>query len=256
AGRREMESIRGKQIGLVPQDPMTNLNPVWSIGFQVREALAANGIAKGRAARERAAEVLAEAGLDNADERSRQFPHEFSGGMRQRVLIGIGLAGNPQLLIADEPTSALDVTVQRRILDHLDGLTRERNVAVLLITHDLGLAAERAEHLVVMRRGLVVESGPAREILTNPRHPYTQRLVASAPSLASRRIQSAKEHGEQAEDLLAHAEDVERAAHIVEAEHLTMEFTLRGGLPGRGEVFTAVDDVSFAIPRGSTMALV
>ena len=127
---------------------------------------------------------------------------------------------------------------------------------MLLITHDLGLAAERAEHLVVMRRGLVVESGPAREILTNPRHPYTQRLVASAPSLASRRIQSAKEHGEQAEDLLAHAEDVERAAHIVEAEHLTMEFTLRGGLPGRGEVFTAVDDVSFAIPRGSTMALV
>ncbi len=255
AGRKEMERLRGREIGMVPQDPMTNLNPVWRIGFQVREALAANGVATGRAAKARANEVLAEAGLDDAERRSRQYPHEFSGGMRQRALIGVALAGNPRLLIADELTSALDVTVQRRILDHLGRLTRERNVAVLFITHDLGLAAERAEHLVVMRRGLVVESGPAAQILTEPRHPYTRRLVDSAPSLTSRRIQSAHERGEQSEEELTHG-DVSRRPDILVAENLVQEFSLRGALPGGGSTFRAVDDVSFAVPRGATMALV
>ncbi|HLT83861.1 MAG TPA: ABC transporter ATP-binding protein, partial [Phototrophicaceae bacterium] len=254
-GRREMERLRGREIGMVPQDPMTNLNPVWRIGFQVREALAANGIATGAAARKRAAEVLAEAGLDDAERRSRQFPHEFSGGMRQRALIGMALAGEPRLLIADELTSALDVTVQRRILDHLDTLTAEREVAVLFITHDLGLAGERAEHLVVMRRGLVVESGPSEQILTDPRHPYTRRLVDSAPSLTSRRIQVAKEHGQESEELLADSE-VAAQPEILVAENLTMEFTIRGGLPGTGSTFKAVDDVSFTLPRGATTALV
>ncbi|WP_413451141.1 ABC transporter ATP-binding protein [Georgenia phoenicis] len=253
--RKEMERLRGREIGLVPQDPMTNLNPVWKIGFQVREALAANGVAKGRAAKVRANEVLAEAGLDDAERRSRQYPHEFSGGMRQRALIGVGLAGNPRLLIADELTSALDVTVQRRILDHLDKLTRERNVAVLFITHDLGLAAERAEHLVVMRRGLVVESGPAEQILTDPQHPYTRRLVDSAPSLTSRRIQSAHERGEDSGEQLSHG-DVSKRPDILVAENLVKEFSLRGSLPGGGSTFRAVDDVSFTVPRGATMALV
>src|SRR5690606_41520054 len=128
---------------------------------------------------------------------------EVSGGVPERALIGSVRAGRRQLLIADQPTAALDVTVQRTILDHLEGLTRERGVAVLFITHDLGLAAERAEHLVVMHRGRVVESGPARQILTAPQHPYTQRLVASAPSLTSRRIQSAKERGVESTELLA-----------------------------------------------------
>ena len=200
-----MEAIRGRKIGFVPQDPMSNLNPVWSIGFQVEEAIKANGIATGRKeVKKRAIEVLKQAGLQDADRRLKQFPHQFSGGMRQRVLIGMGLAADPQLLIADEPTSALDVTVQRVILDHLESLTRELGTTLLFITHDLGLAAERAEQLVVMYKGKIVESGPSAQILQNPQHPYTQRLVAAAPSLASRRIQAtgsiaAAESGMQAD---------------------------------------------------------
>jgi peptide/nickel transport system ATP-binding protein len=194
--RHEMESLRGREIGLVPQDPMNSLNPVHRIGFQVEETIRANGLATSRReVRKRAIQVLKDAGLADADQRLRQFPHEFSGGMRQRVLISIGLSSHPKLLIADEPTSALDVTVQKVILDHLESLTTESNTAVIFITHDLGLAAERAENLVVMHRGRIVESGPAREILQDPQHPYTQRLVAAAPSLASQRIQSAVSRG-------------------------------------------------------------
>ena len=169
---KEMEDIRGRRIGFVPQDPMSNLNPVWSIGFQVEEAIRSNGIASGRkAVRARAIEVLKQAGLGDADRRLKQYPHQFSGGMRQRVLIGMGLAANPQLLIADEPTSALDVTVQRVILDHLETLTRDLGTTLLFITHDLGLAAERAEQLVVMYKGQVVESGPSAKILQGPAAP-------------------------------------------------------------------------------------
>ncbi|GAA4052777.1 ABC transporter ATP-binding protein [Agromyces indicus] len=271
--QRDMESIRGRKIGFVPQDPMSNLNPVWSIGFQVEEAIRANGIATGRKeVKARAIEVLKQAGLQDADRRLKQFPHQFSGGMRQRVLIGMGLAADPQLLIADEPTSALDVTVQRVILDHLESLTRELGTTLLFITHDLGLAAERAEQLVVMYKGKVVESGPSLQILQNPQHPYTQRLVAAAPSLASRRIQAtgsvsaaeasmsedAASAAGDAIDLIATAEArheaVEAAASKAPAivvENLTKVFKIRGS----GE-FTAVDDVSFQIPKGTTMALV
>ena len=258
-GRRQVEALRGDQIGLVPQDPMSNLNPVWKIGSQVEEALRANGFRGSRAERRaRVHELLAEAGLPDAAARSGQYPHEFSGGMRQRALIAIGLASRPRLLIADEPTSALDVTVQRQILDHLDDLTADLGTAVLLITHDLGLAAERAEHLVVMYRGEVVESGPARAILADPRHPYTRRLVASAPSLSSRRIQVAHERGDEpTEDLLAqHADEPEpRRGEVVVASHLTKVFRTRGrGVRATG--FTAVDDVSFTLARGRTLALV
>ena len=273
ASKKDMEAIRGRKIGFVPQDPMSNLNPVWSIGFQVEEAIKANGIATGRKeVKKRAIEVLNQAGLADADRRLRQFPHQFSGGMRQRVLIGMGLAADPQLLIADEPTSALDVTVQRVILDHLESLTRELGTTLLFITHDLGLAAERAEQLVVMYKGKVVESGPSVQILQNPQHPYTQRLVAAAPSLASRRIQSSASIAEaessmqsdaasaagEAIDLIATAEArVEALAAMGSAppaivvEDLTKVFKIRGS----GE-FTAVDQVSFQIPRGTTMALV
>ncbi|MEO6200557.1 MAG: ABC transporter ATP-binding protein, partial [Cryobacterium sp.] len=128
---REIQDVRGSLIGYVPQDPMSNLNPVWSIGFQVEEAIKANNIAQGKEARKRTIEVLQEAGLSDAADRLKQYPHQFSGGMRQRVLIGIGLSARPKLLIADEPTSALDVTVQRQILDHLGTLTRDYGTSVL-----------------------------------------------------------------------------------------------------------------------------
>src|SRR5690625_701787 len=256
--RKQIIGLRGSKIGLVPQDPMSNLNPVWKIGTQVKEVLTANNIARGSEARARVAELLKEAGLPDAERRARQYPHEFSGGMRQRALIAMGLAARPKLLIADEPTSALDVTVQRTILDHLEELTQELGTAVLFITHDLGLAAERAEHLVVMYQGRVVESGPARQILQAPKHPYTQRLVASAPSLASRRIESARERGIESDELPTDAEasDLKKADDVVRVENLTRIFTLRGtGLRSR-ETFKAVDDVTFGIKRGTTMAVV
>ncbi|UNK69810.1 ABC transporter ATP-binding protein [Microbacterium sp. H1-D42] len=247
AGRKDMERIRGREIGYVPQDPMSNLNPVWSIGFQVKEAVRANGLAKGKKqVNDRAVEVLVQAGLADAERRMHQFPHQFSGGMRQRALIGIGLAADPKLLIADEPTSALDVTVQRVILDHLASLTAERGTSVLLITHDLGLAAERADRILVMNQGEIVEAGPSQEILANPQHPYTQRLVAAAPSLASQRI-GAGSHGS--------AESIEHAPTVVEVRELVKDYAIRtGGL--RSEQFRAVDKVSFTIPRGKTLALV
>ena len=354
AKQSEFDKLRGTKMGLVPQDPMSNLNPVWRIGTQVKEALKANNmdvahekrsaLAKALAGDEvevkgnddetflgakelpelmteakkalteagvsgeafdkavarftnewvpgsetrwrvaddlikagvaddqawylakkyvtgstmddRIAGLLSEAGLPDAATRARQFPHEFSGGMRQRALIAIGLASRPDLLIADEPTSALDVTVQKRILDHLHMLTDSLGTAVLFITHDLGLAAERAQHIVVMYKGQVVESGPSLEVLQHPQHPYTKRLVAAAPSLASQRIISAKERGEDADALLDHhiagESTLEKSEHIITVDHLTKEFKL----PRKKEMFKAVDDVSFSVKRGTTLAIV
>lgn len=354
AKQSEFDKLRGTKMGLVPQDPMSNLNPVWRIGTQVKEALKANNmdvdhekrsaLAKALAGDEvevkgnddetflgtkelpelmteakkalteagvsgeafdkavarftnewvpgsetrwrvaddlikagvaddqawylakkyvigstmddRIAGLLSEAGLPDAATRARQFPHEFSGGMRQRALIAIGLACRPDLLIADEPTSALDVTVQKRILDHLHMLTDSLGTAVLFITHDLGLAAERAQHIVVMYKGQVVESGPSLEVLQHPQHPYTKRLVAAAPSLASQRIISAKERGENADALLDHhvagERTLEKSEHIITVDHLTKEFKL----PRKKEMFKAVDDVSFSVKRGTTLAIV
>ena len=242
---KEMTQYRGSQIGLVPQDPMSNLNPVWRIGSQVAESLRANNVVPKSEVGKRVNELLEEAGLPNPELRARQYPHEFSGGMRQRALISIGLAARPKLLIADEPTSALDVTVQKRILDHLDKLTEELGTAVLFITHDLGLAAERADHLVVMHRGRVVESGPSLQILRNPQHPYTQRLVKAAPSLASARIQSALAAGVETTELMAKGE-ADTKPEVIRVEGLTKQF---------GDN-TAVKDVSFSLMKGTTLALV
>ncbi|RBO87302.1 dipeptide ABC transporter ATP-binding protein [Nocardia puris] len=257
ASPKEIVAVRGRGIGLVPQDPMSNLNPVWKVGFQVRETLEANGIAKGAEAKKRSIALLGEAGMADAARRVNQYPHEFSGGMRQRALIAIGLSCRPKLLIADEPTSALDVTVQRQILDHLDGLTAELGTAVLLITHDLGLAAERAEHLVVMYRGRVVESGPALRILREPQHAYTKKLVDSAPSLASQRLSAVRKRAEIREHAVEVAEQIaERTDDVVIAEHLTKDFRVRGSAPWRSSNHRAVDDVSFRLPRGTTLAVV
>ncbi|MDM8084089.1 ABC transporter ATP-binding protein [Cellulomonas cellasea] len=271
-GPAAVARLRGVEIGMVPQDPMSNLNPLARVGTQIVEALEAGGVARGRAARARAVELLEEAGLPDAEVRVRQYPHEFSGGMRQRALIAMGLACRPRLLIADEPTSALDVTVQRTILDRLTGLTTELGTSVLLITHDLGLAAERADRVVVMYRGRVVEQGPARELLRDPQHEYTQRLLAAAPSLASRRIEIAKAAGDEAAlagDLLVVGARGSSATDgdtgdtgdtpdaIVEVSHVSKAYRLRGArLLSRSTSFTAVDDVSLSVPRGRTVAVV
>ncbi|ASN21038.1 dipeptide ABC transporter ATP-binding protein [Arthrobacter sp. YN] len=254
ASEKRMIELRGSHIGMVPQDPMSNLNPVWKIGYQVRETLKANGRPDGP---EDVARVLAEAGLPDAARRAKQYPHEFSGGMRQRALIAIGLSCQPKLLIADEPTSALDVTVQRRILDHLDTMTTELGTSVLLITHDLGLAAERADKVIVMYQGNVVEAGPSLELLRNPQHPYTRRLVESAPSLASRRIQVAKEQGVEAGDLLAPVAAAQSRVQdeVLQIKNLRKIYKLRQGL-GQTSDFAAVDDVSFSVKRGTTTAIV
>ncbi|WP_159617940.1 ABC transporter ATP-binding protein [Arthrobacter zhaoguopingii] len=253
ASEKRIVELRGSSIGMVPQDPMSNLNPVWKIGFQVKETLRANGLPYST---QDVAKVLSEAGLPDAESRANQYPHEFSGGMRQRALIAIGLSCRPRLLIADEPTSALDVTVQRQILDHLDRMTDELGTAVLLITHDLGLAAERAHKVIVMYKGQVVEAGPALELLTNPRHPYTQKLVASAPSIASRRIESAKKLGVATDDVLApSAEKADSKDKVIEVKDLTKVFKIRGSW-GKSTDFTAVDNVSFSIARGTTTAVV
>ena len=253
---KEWIEVRGSGIGLVPQDPMSNLNPVLRVGTQVKEALLANNIVPRSEAGERVTELLEQAGLPDGERRAKQYPHEFSGGMRQRVLIAIGLASRPKLLIADEPTSALDVTVQRRILDHLETLTKEMGTAVLFITHDLGLAAERAEQLVVMHRGRIVESGPALEILQHPQHPYTKRLVSAAPSLASARIESAHARGitHTEEEFTGSAKNAS-SEEMIRVEHLTKEFHIRGA-KGDASKLLAVDDVSFTLRRGKTLAVV
>ena len=268
SSKKGFESLRGDQIGLVPQDPMSNLNPLWRVGTQIKEALVANDIAKGKDADRRVHGLLAEAGLNDVERRARQYPHEFSGGMRQRALIAMGLAARPKLLIADEPTSALDVTVQKQILDHLDGLTDELGTAVLLITHDLGLAAERADHIVVMYKGHVVESGPALEILKNPEHPYTRRLVSSAPSIASQRLSSMRAREEVREQAVQTAGEIAAEVatakeavgkgedDIIVVENLTKVFMLPGDRPWRKTELRAVDDVSFRLRRGTTTAIV
>ena len=239
-----LQPIRGARIGLVPQDPMSNLDPMMRVGRQIAEALEVHGLARGRAAHRRAVELLGLAGIPDAGRRALQYPHEFSGGMRQRVLIAIGLACRPQLLLADEPTSALDVTVQRRILDQLDELTAEMGTAVLLITHDLGLAAERADHVVVMYRGEIVEAGGAAQLLTDPQHTYTRRLLDAAPSLTSTRLAAPPPAGSDGDRPLVSVRDVAKA------------YVLRGRGRQRDAELVAVDGISLDVPRGQTVSLV
>ncbi|MFC8932575.1 dipeptide ABC transporter ATP-binding protein [Rhodococcus sp. NPDC057135] len=233
---RAWQRIRGARIGLVPQDPTTSLNPVTRIGDQVAEVLRIHGLADRRTARLDAVAVLERAGIDRPEIRARQYPHELSGGMRQRVLIGIALVANPALIIADEPTSALDVTVQRRILDHLDERIAESGAAVLLITHDLGVAADRADRILVMHGGRIVESGRTADILGDPRDEYTKKLLSSAPSLSSG--------------------PADRPVRQDTSPLLTLTGITKRFNVGRGSSITAVNDVSLTVPKGQTVSLV
>ncbi len=187
---RELRSVRGREIAMIFQDPMTSLNPVLTIGRQIREALETHfGTGRDEANR-RAAELLDRVGIPSAKARLRDYPHQFSGGMRQRAMIAMALACEPKLLIADEPTTALDVTIQAQILDLLRELVREQGAALILITHDLGVVAGMCERVNVMYAGLFMETGSAEQLFGSPRHPYTLGLLESIPRLdASRRAQ-------------------------------------------------------------------
>jgi peptide/nickel transport system ATP-binding protein len=245
ADEKRMRTVRGSRIGLVPQDPASNLNPSMKVGAQIADALVAHGL-RGRAAiHDRVVELMTEAGIPDASRRSTQFPHEFSGGMRQRVLIAIALAREPELLIADEPTSALDVTVQRQILNHLQTLVESRGTSLLFITHDLGVAADRTDRIIVMLDGDIVEVGTPAEILLNPQHEYTRRLVAAAPTATTVAARATAAELGVEHKLLAEP--------ILVVENLVKEFKLRGQ---RGQMLRAVNDVSFSVPRGTTTAIV
>ena len=271
ASRSELRQVRGNRIGLVPQDPTVSLNPVTKIGAQVAETLIVHGLADRKSAAYKAVDALEKAGLPEPELRAQQYPHELSGGMRQRVLIAIAIIASPELIIADEPTSALDVTVQRQILDHLDLLVATTGTSLLLITHDLGVAADRADRIVVMSQGEIVEEGTPAQVLGSPTHPYTRALIAAAPSLnAQGRVERVLEPldaeitdrvfgGGPGEPFLPRdrheAERVAERSHLVlSARNLVKDFPLPRASGGGTQ--RAVNDVSFDIPRGQTFALV
>jgi peptide/nickel transport system ATP-binding protein len=234
--QRRFDGVRGRIVSLVPQDPGSSLNPVKTIGAQVGEIFALHGHRDRREIAARVLELLANVGLSQPALRASQYPHELSGGMKQRVLIAIAIALRPALIIADEPTSALDVTVQKRILDLIDALRREHGTALLLVTHDLGVAADRAERLVVLQGGRVQEQGATGALLRSPRSPYTRQLLSDAPALAP---------------WVARPPLAEQGVDAVVVEGLVQEFKLADG-----QAFRAVDGVSFRVRRGSTHALV
>src|SRR5690606_38026876 len=180
---KQMESIRGKEIGMIFQDPMTSLNPTMTIGKQIAEGLIKHQNMTKKDAHARGIELLKQVGIPNPEKRINQYPHEFSGGMRQRAMIAIALACNPQILIADEPTTALDVTIQAQILDLMKQLQEETGTAIILITHDLGVVANSAHRVDVMNGGKKVKTGAVEEIFYNPKHPYTWGLLGSMPKL-------------------------------------------------------------------------
>ena len=234
--QRRLDAIRGAEISLIPQDPAASLNPVKTIGAQVGEILRLHTGLHRAAVERRVLELLERVGLSDPALRARQYPHELSGGMRQRVLIAIAVALKPALIIADEPTSALDVTVQRRVLDLIDELRREDGTAVLFVTHDLGIAADRADRLVVMQGGRIQEAGETARVLASPQSPYTRKLLADAPAFGT---------AHRAPRLAGGATD-----DVIVVENLVQDFPTAQGM------FRAVDDVSFKVRRGTTHAIV
>jgi peptide/nickel transport system ATP-binding protein len=239
---KRFDTIRGRQISLIPQDPTSSLNPVKTVGAQVGEILRIHGERDSKAIATRVIELLARVGLSDPELRARQYPHELSGGMKQRVLIAIAIALKPQLIIADEPTSALDVTVQRRILDLIDELRRDTGTAVLLVTHDLGVAADRADRIVVLQGGRIQEAGAARELLAAPQSAYARQLLADAPSLSA---------GSRAARSPNSSAVIPAGEDAILVENLVHDFQTDGR-----KNFRAVDDISFAVRRGTTHAIV
>ncbi|MFK4761521.1 dipeptide ABC transporter ATP-binding protein [Microbacterium sp. ZW T5_45] len=242
---KRMARVRGNYVGFIPQDPNTSLNPVKKIGQQVIEAVRFNekDAATAEQHREAALGSLRTAGLANAERVFHQYPHELSGGMKQRALIAIALAGNPKIIVADEPTSALDVTVQRVILDHLERLRQELGIGILLITHDLGVALDRADRIAVMQQGDIVEHGPVRELIENPTSAYTRRLLDAAPARHAGRL--APSSGIRRET----GDDV-----VIRAEDLRKRYTVR--TVGKNTVIDALDGVGITVRQGTTHALV
>lgn len=181
--QKQMRRVRGKEIGMIFQDPMTSLNPTMRIGQQILEGLRKHQKLKGRGAEERAVELLKLVGISDPEKRVNQYPHEFSGGMRQRAMIALALSCNPKLLIADEPTTALDVTIQAQILELMKEIQQKMGTSIILITHDLGIVAGMCDRVIVMYGGEIMESGPVAQIYARPQHPYTQGLLRSVPRL-------------------------------------------------------------------------
>jgi peptide/nickel transport system ATP-binding protein len=240
--QNRLDAIRGNTISLIPQDPTSSLNPVKTIGAQVAEVLQIHKQGGRREIELRVIDLLARVGLSQPVLRARQYPHELSGGMRQRVLIAIAVAMRPALIIADEPTSALDVTVQRRILDLIDELRAEYGTAVLLVTHDLGVAADRANGLVVLKGGRVQDQGPTSDVLASPSSEYTRKLLADAPSLSKAQRKSR-----------SGATQAGAVDPVIVVENLVHEYPV---YTGRRGYLRAVDQVSFKVKRGTTHAIV
>ncbi|MFT6874025.1 MAG: peptide/nickel transport system ATP-binding protein [Granulosicoccus sp.] len=254
-----MRDVRGGSIGMIFQEPMTSLNPVLTVGFQVAEVLQRHRGMDASAAHVETLRLFDLVRIADAKNRLHEFPHTFSGGMRQRIMIAIALACQPRLLIADEPTTALDVTIQAQILELIRELQSDVGMAVMFITHDMGVVAEIADRVVVMLTGDKVEEGTAKSLFAHPEHPYTQKLLAAVPRLGSlsdtdlpRRFQSAK-----AEEPVPDDEPDNRGAVILDVKNLSTRFPVRGGWLGRvrGQVH-AVEDVSFTLRQGETLALV